>query len=74
MAAATPRLPALPRVKVFRNRGRSLLNPVDEVGRVRLDAQALDALNDDHWAGLGSRIEAADAASIALREVRVAYR
>ena len=37
MAAATPRLPALPRVKVFRNRGRSLLNPVDEVGRVRVE-------------------------------------
>ncbi len=74
MAAARPRLPALPRVKVFRSRGRSLLNPVDEVGRVRVEAQALDALNDDHWAGLGVRIEAADAISIALREVRVVYR
>jgi hypothetical protein len=74
MAAATPRLPALPRVKIFRNSGWSLLNPVDEVGRARIDAQALDALNDDHWARLGIRIRAADAASITLREVRVAYR
>ncbi|MBP9803388.1 MAG: hypothetical protein KBE22_00595 [Candidatus Accumulibacter sp.] len=74
MAAATPRLPALPRVKVFRNRGRSLLNPVDEVGRVRVDALALDALNDNHWAWLGVRKEAANATSIALREVRVVYR
>ncbi len=74
MATATPRLPAQPRVKVFSNSGWPLLNPVDEVGRVRLDAQALDALNDDHWAWLGIRIEAADAASITLREVPVVYR